>query len=288
MRDDKDEVQGAFLLSEVASGRHFPYGKGLVPRAIPPVEELEKYEREKQKRFEEFKKDWYLHKRDEERRNLAEIKENHALLKRLWTDLYRGRTQPRPVTHRQLNAEESWIQRVKEYFHLLKRRVGRDEFERWVDQFAFAQCDSFQDGSTVLLDPQHISGMPDLSTFTPRTGGPRPSADIQDRNKLIRKYRTEARRKRKKPISTYICRKLDEHRIPTVWPTEFQSWMKRLSKDSKSHQKFIHGIKVLMAKNYIDNLSEEVKKGHLEKAQQGQLPSLAPIGYRNNTQDHTI
>ena len=61
-----------------------------------------------------------------------------------------------------------------------------------------------------------------------------------------------------------------------------------LSKDSKSHQKFIHGIKVLMAKNYIDNLSEEVKKGHLEKAQQGQLPSLAPIGYRNNTQDHTI
>ena len=61
-----------------------------------------------------------------------------------------------------------------------------------------------------------------------------------------------------------------------------------LSKDSKSHQKFIHGIKVLMAKNYIDNLSEEVKKGHLEKAQQGQLPAHAPIGYRNNTQDHTI
>jgi len=38
-----------------------------------------------------------------------------------------------------------------------------------------------------------------------------------------------------------------------------------LSKDSRSHVKFIHGIKVLMAKNYIDNLSEEVKKGHLEK-----------------------
>ncbi len=35
-----------------------------------------------------------------------------------------------------------------------------------------------------------------------------------------------------------------------------------LSKDSRSHQKFIHGIKLLMAKNYIDNLSEEVKKGH--------------------------
>jgi len=30
-----------------------------------------------------------------------------------------------------------------------------------------------------------------------------------------------------------------------------------ISKDSRSHSKFIHGIKVLMAKNFIDNLSEE-------------------------------
>lgn len=34
-----------------------------------------------------------------------------------------------------------------------------------------------------------------------------------------------------------------------------------LSRDSKSSEKFLHGIKVLMAKNYIDNLSEEVRKG---------------------------
>lgn len=56
-----------------------------------------------------------------------------------------------------------------------------------------------------------------------------------------------------------------------------------LSKDSRSHAKFIHGIKVLMAKNYIDNLSEEVKKGHLEKARQGGYPAKAPLGYRNDT-----
>ncbi len=54
-----------------------------------------------------------------------------------------------------------------------------------------------------------------------------------------------------------------------------------LSKDSKSHQKFIHGIKVLMAKNYIDNLSEETSKGMLEKAEQGIYPSGAPLGYKN-------
>ncbi len=43
----------------------------------------------------------------------------------------------------------------------------------------------------------------------------------------------------------------------------------------------MHGIKVLMAKNYIDNLSEEVKKGHREKAEEGGWPTFAPIGYIN-------
>jgi site-specific DNA recombinase len=34
-----------------------------------------------------------------------------------------------------------------------------------------------------------------------------------------------------------------------------------LSRESRSSEKFMHGIKVLMAKNYIDNLSEEARKG---------------------------
>ena len=55
-----------------------------------------------------------------------------------------------------------------------------------------------------------------------------------------------------------------------------------ISKDSRSHAKFIHGIKVLLAKNYIDNLSEEVKKGMLEKAEQGEFPGKAPFGYKND------
>ena len=47
-----------------------------------------------------------------------------------------------------------------------------------------------------------------------------------------------------------------------------------LSRESRSSEKFMHGIKVLMAKNYIDNLSEEARKGMLEKAEQGIWPSL--------------
>jgi len=54
-----------------------------------------------------------------------------------------------------------------------------------------------------------------------------------------------------------------------------------LSRDSRSSEKFMHGIKVLMAKNYIDNLSEEARKGMLEKAEQGIWPTKAPLGYRN-------
>ena len=54
-----------------------------------------------------------------------------------------------------------------------------------------------------------------------------------------------------------------------------------LSPDSRSSEKFMHGIKVLMAKNYIDNLSEETRKGMLEKARQGIWPSYAPLGFLN-------
>lgn len=61
-----------------------------------------------------------------------------------------------------------------------------------------------------------------------------------------------------------------------------------LSKDSRSHTKFIHGIKVLMAKNYVDNLSEEVKKGMDQKAAKGEWPSKAPIGYVRNTSTHKV
>jgi DNA invertase Pin-like site-specific DNA recombinase len=56
-----------------------------------------------------------------------------------------------------------------------------------------------------------------------------------------------------------------------------------LSRDSRSSEKFMHGIKVLMAKNYIDNLSEEARKGMQEKAEQGIWPTNTPLGYRNTT-----
>ncbi len=56
-----------------------------------------------------------------------------------------------------------------------------------------------------------------------------------------------------------------------------------ISPNSRSNEKLIHGIKVVMAKHYIDNLSEEAKKGLKEKAEEGIWPSVAPIGFKNIT-----
>jgi len=53
-----------------------------------------------------------------------------------------------------------------------------------------------------------------------------------------------------------------------------------LSRNSKSNDKFIWGIKVTTAQYYLDNLSEEVKKGQKEKIKQGWLPSTPPYGYK--------
>jgi site-specific DNA recombinase len=54
-----------------------------------------------------------------------------------------------------------------------------------------------------------------------------------------------------------------------------------IGESSKSQDKFMHGIRVLMAKNYVDNLSEEIRKGLNEKAAQGIYPTHAPLGYLN-------
>ena len=61
-----------------------------------------------------------------------------------------------------------------------------------------------------------------------------------------------------------------------------------LSKDARSQVKFMHDIRLAMARNYSENLREEVKKGMCEKASQGTYPGRAPFGYHNNAATRTI
>src|SRR5712692_3641063 len=61
-----------------------------------------------------------------------------------------------------------------------------------------------------------------------------------------------------------------------------------ISRQAKSQTKLIHGMQLVLARNYIENLREEVKKGMREKAEQGIYPGRAPFGYRNNKAERTI
>src|SRR5579871_1596378 len=55
-----------------------------------------------------------------------------------------------------------------------------------------------------------------------------------------------------------------------------------IGKNSPPQDKFMHDIHVAVAKHYVENLKEEVKKGMREKAEQGIYPGHAPFGYKNN------
>ena len=61
-----------------------------------------------------------------------------------------------------------------------------------------------------------------------------------------------------------------------------------LAKDSKSQIKLMHDIRLAIARNYSENLGEEVKKGMNEKAAKGGYPARAPFGYRNNPDSRSI
>jgi site-specific DNA recombinase len=58
-----------------------------------------------------------------------------------------------------------------------------------------------------------------------------------------------------------------------------------MHKNSRSQEWLNWGIRVVMAKNYIDNLREEAMKGWAEKLAQGWLPSVPPPGYITVTEN---
>lgn len=80
------------------------------------------------------------------------------------------------------------------------------------------------------------------------------------------------------------CVTLEDLDIEIHLPKEGQV----ISKDSKSQAKLVHGIQLVVARNYIENLRDEVRKGMREKAAQGIYPSRPPLGYRNNKLLRTI
>ena len=61
-----------------------------------------------------------------------------------------------------------------------------------------------------------------------------------------------------------------------------------IDKDSKSSDKLRLDIQVVLARNYINNLSEEVKKGMEQKLKNGGYPGMVGVGYLNDLQTHDV
>ena len=58
--------------------------------------------------------------------------------------------------------------------------------------------------------------------------------------------------------------------------------------DSTPQGKFMLNIAFGQSKYYIDNLSENIKRGIRQKLRRGEWPALAPAGYLNELRNHTI
>ena len=82
--------------------------------------------------------------------------------------------------------------------------------------------------------------------------------------------------KKSKDVKTILCEKTDrlyrnfkDYVHLDVDTTGYTVYLVKegviLNPTSTSHEKLVHGLKVLLAKNFIDNLKEETQKGRLKK-----------------------
>jgi len=58
--------------------------------------------------------------------------------------------------------------------------------------------------------------------------------------------------------------------------------------ENTAQGKFMLSIAFGQSKYYIDNLSENVKRGFRQKIRRGEYPCFAPLGYTNDIKNHSI
>lgn len=99
---------------------------------------------------------------------------------------------------------------------------------------------------------------------------------------------------KKNKIKVLLCEKVDRITRNFKEAVAINDWLEEdetrsvhfvkqnliIHKNAKSDEKFRWDIEIVLAKKYIANLSEEVKKGQKEKIAQGWLPTKPPIGYK--------
>ena len=177
-------------------------------------------------------------------------------------------TRPQQAEHTReavLYVRVSSKEQEKEGFSIPAQRKLLREY---ADQHTFEIVREFEDIETAKRAGRTAFG--EMVTFLRAAGTPRPIILVEKTDRLYRNI---------KDWVTVADLGLEVHLVKEGVI---------LSDDSRSSEKFMHGIRVLMAKNYIDNLSEEVRKGMREKAEQGHWPTVAHVGYRNNPDTRRI
>jgi site-specific DNA recombinase len=58
--------------------------------------------------------------------------------------------------------------------------------------------------------------------------------------------------------------------------------------NNNSNDKFLAQIELCMAKKYVDDLSDNIRRGNKTKLEKGWLPGLPPLGYLNEPEERTI
>ena len=95
--------------------------------------------------------------------------------------------------------------------------------------------------------------------------------------------------KKHKDVKIILCEKTDRlyrnfNDYVEVGETDYDLYFVKegtiINRNSSSHEKLVHGLKVLLAKNFIDNLREETQKGRKKKAEQGYFIGQVPYGYK--------
>src|SRR5690349_24326821 len=103
----------------------------------------------------------------------------------------------------------------------------------------------------------------ETASTTGRTGFNQMLAYVKGHQRVCRTILVEKTDRLYRNIKDYAT--LDELDVEVHFGNENQI----ISRSSRSNEQFVHGIKVLMARNYSQNLAEETLKGMKEKARAG-------------------
>jgi hypothetical protein len=211
------------------------------PRMQRILKQIETSSKAPQKGFLQAIPVYRQQQKQAERRQRQEHQKTLALRREQLEQLLRILRQPKKLRAPEVSWDNItdkgniWVGRTHLYFYRLRNLVQAKQYGELLVLFERSQAAIFEKGFSELLLPAKIKGLPDLSSFTPRTGGRKPygGGNLQRERELVQKSKQNGLSDLK------ICRELDQIKIypPKHW--ESRSWV-ALYRSDQVVQKKIH------------------------------------------------